>query len=208
MPQTPAHHAIQAMKLLRRRRSEIPTSSMADIAFLLLIFFLVTTTINVDTGIAMVLPPDWHHEPPEVKERNMLAVQLNAAGALRIEDRPATVDDVSDWVQRHVLNCAPDTGYPCDAALAESPRRAVVSIKTSRQTAYEAYIDVLDAVWSAYHGLWDAEARAQGHPSFGQLKQADPSAAASIRKAFPAQVSVAEPDGVEATPLTSSLRAQ
>ena len=132
--------------------------------------------------------------PPEVKERNMLAVRLNAAGALLIEDGPAKLDEVSEWVQRHVLNCATGYGYPCEARLAESPHRAIVSIKTARETPYEAYIDVLDAVWGTYYAVWDAEARTHGTASFAQLKQADPVAADAIRKALPAQISVADPD--------------
>ena len=68
------------LKKKERSEAEIPTASMADIAFLLLIFFLVTTTIDVDTGIGMVLPPKLEDdvEPPPVKERNMLKILVEA----------------------------------------------------------------------------------------------------------------------------------
>ena len=71
----------------------MPTSSMADIAFLLLIFFLVTTTIDVDTGIGMTLPPKLEEEvdPPPVKERNMLKILVNAPGQVLLEDKPSSM---------------------------------------------------------------------------------------------------------------------
>ncbi|WP_251981176.1 ExbD/TolR family protein, partial [Salinibacter ruber] len=82
--------------LLEKRRSDreeasIPTAGMADIAFLLLIFFLVTTTINVDTGIGMTLPPKLkpEQEPPPVKERNLMNVLVNASGDVLVDEERA-----------------------------------------------------------------------------------------------------------------------
>ena len=68
------------LKKKKREGAEINGSSMADIAFLLLIFFLVTTTINVDTGIGMVLPPplDPEQEPPPIRERNLMTILVNS----------------------------------------------------------------------------------------------------------------------------------
>ncbi len=95
--------------LLGKKRSreggEIPTASMADIAFLLLIFFLVTTTIDVDTGIGMTLPPklEEDQEPPPVKERNMLAILVNAQGQVLLEDQPSAVARIRGEVKKHKL---------------------------------------------------------------------------------------------------------
>ena len=78
----------------KREEAEIPTSSMADIAFLLLIFFLVTTTIDVDTGIGMTLPPELDETvpPPPIKERNVLKILVNEAGQVLLEDRPSGIE--------------------------------------------------------------------------------------------------------------------
>src|SRR5690625_1408632 len=98
--------------LLDKRRSrpsaDIPSSSLADIAFLLLIFFLVTTTIDVDTGIGMTLPPPLEddQEPPPVRERNMLAILDNAQGQELIEEQPASLNQIRKDAVRHVTDFA------------------------------------------------------------------------------------------------------
>lgn len=183
--------------LLKKKKSreggEIPTASMADIAFLLLIFFLVTTTINVDTGIGMTLPPklEEDQEPPPVRERNMLKILVNAQGQVLIEERPAAVPMVRDEVKKHVLNNGQDPDY------AESIDKAVVSLKTDRQTPYDTYINVLDEIWMAYFEMWDAEARAMGYPSYDAYKRyidENNIDVNEIREKIKAQISIAEPD--------------
>lgn len=186
--------------LLDKRRedkdeAEIPTASMADIAFLLLIFFLVTTTINVDTGINMTLPPklEEEQEPPPVKERNMLKIRVNAEGQVLLEGEIAPIPKIRDEVKKHVLNNGKDPNY------AESPDDAVVSIKTARQTPYDTYIDVLDEAWMAYFELWDAEARELGYENYKAFKndpanETAPGEKNAIREKIPAAVSIAEPD--------------
>jgi biopolymer transport protein ExbD len=186
-----------------REEGEIPTSGMADIAFLLLIFFLVTTTINVDTGIGMTLPPklDPDQKPPPVKERNLFKILVNAQGELLIEEEPARVPQLRDRVKKHVLN------YGQDPNLADSPKKAVISIKTDAQTPYETYITVLDEVWMAYREIWDQIARTGQTPqgeSVGLGKTyssyqeyyntLEPNEDNKIRDAFGAQISIAEPD--------------
>ncbi len=183
----------------KRERDEIqvPLAGMADIAFLLLIFFLVVTTIDMDTGIGMTLPPklDEDQEPPPVRERNVLNLLINAQGQLLMNDEPSNVGEVRDQVIRHVTN------FGDDPNLSERPGLAVVSIKTQAQTRYERYIDVLDEVWMAYFTIWDDAARS-GEYTDGityssydayrnQLGEDEDN---MIREAFPAQISVAEPD--------------
>ncbi len=178
-------------KKKQRREAEIPTSSMADIAFLLLIFFLVTTTIDVDTGIGMTLPPelDENVEPPPVKERNSLKILINSAGQVLLEDLPSSVAQIRSEVQTHVQNQGQDPRY------SESPRKALVSIKTDRQTPYNMYIATLDEVWMAYFEIWDNEARGMGflnyHEYRASLESGDENV---IREKWPAQISLAEPD--------------
>ena len=175
----------------QRREAEIPTSSMADIAFLLLIFFLVTTTIDVDTGIGMTLPPelDPEVEPPPVKERNILKILINTQGQVLIENEPSAIARVREEVRKHVTNNGADPGY------AENPNKAVVSIKTDRQTPYNMYIQALDEVWMAYFELWDAEARNLGHANYQEFRASLlPGDENPIREKIPAQISLAEPD--------------
>ena len=182
--------------LLGKKRSremgEIPTASMADIAFLLLIFFLVTTTIDVDTGIGMTLPPklEEDQEPPPVKERNMLAILVNAQGQVLLEDQPSAVSRIRAEVKKHTLNEGQDPNY------AESMSRAVVSLKTDRQTPYDVYISVLDEIWMAYFEMWDAEARRLGYPSYDAYRTyiEESGEENAIREKIKAQISIAEPD--------------
>jgi len=195
--------------LLEKRRGdrddvEIPTSSMADIAFLLLIFFLVTTTINVDTGIGMTLPPklDQQQEPPPVKDRNMFRVLVNSEGDVLIEGERANLSNIRDRVKEHVTN------FGQNPDLSDKPSDAVISIKTDAQTPYRIYIETLDEVWMAYREIWDQIARTgtdigpnrerviQG--SFKNYQEyrstLEPGDENQIRTAFPANISIAEPD--------------
>jgi len=186
-----------------RDEAEIPTAGMADIAFLLLIFFLVTTTINVDTGIGMTLPPklDPNQKPPPVKERNLFKILVNSQGELLIEEEPANVGQLRQRVKNHVTN------YGEDPDLAVSPDKAVISIKTDAQTPYNTYIEVLDEVWMAYREIWDGIARSGQTPQGDDVgldqtysnyqeyyNSLDPEDDNKIRDAFGAQISIAEPD--------------
>lgn len=183
-----------------RKEAEIPTSSMADIAFLLLIFFLVTTTIDVDTGIGMTLPPklDEEVEPPPVKERNILKILVNSEGQVLLEDEPSAVRLIREQVVTHVKNDGKDPRY------AESADKAVVSIKVDRQTPYDIYIQTLDEVWMAYFEMWDELARREGMPNYKAYRDAlGPDEDNVIRDQIPAQISIAEPDAGSEGPSVS-----
>lgn len=188
-----------------REEASIPTAGMADIAFLLLIFFLVTTTINVDTGIGMTLPPKLKPEqkPPPVKERNLMKILVNAQGDVLVEEERASVAQIRERVKKHVLN------YGQNPDLAVSPDDAVISIKTDAQTPYSTYIEVLDEVWMSYREIWDQIARTNTLPGpeggAAGLEQTyssyleyynslGPNEENQIREAFGAQISIAEPD--------------
>ncbi|MCY3487694.1 MAG: biopolymer transporter ExbD [Bacteroidetes bacterium] len=178
-------------KKKNRQGAEIPTSSMADIAFLLLIFFLVTTTIDVDTGIGMTLPPepDETTPPPPVSDRNMLKILINAQGQVLLEDLPSSVGQIRNEVLTHVQNNGADARY------SDSPSKAVVSIKTDRLTPYNLYIQTLDEVWMAYFEIWDIEARTMGHANYVEYRsELEAGEENEIRDKWPAQVSLAEPD--------------
>ena len=177
------------LKKKDRSEAEIPTASMADIAFLLLIFFLVTTTIDVDTGIGMVLPPKLEDdvEPPPVRERNMLKILVNETGQVLLEDKPSAVDLIRDEVITHVTNNGVDPNYSV------SPKSAIISIKTSQQTPYNVYIQVLDEVWMGYFAIWNSELRSMGSPHT-DYSEAPDDVKSEIRDKYPAAISIAEPD--------------
>jgi biopolymer transport protein ExbD len=164
---------------------------MADIAFLLLIFFLVTTTIDVDTGILMQLPPplDEQQKPPPIKERNMLAVLVNAQGDILVENELTRLPQVREEVIKHVTNNGQDPRY------AEDADHAIVSLKTDRQTSYDSYIDVLDEIWMGYRTIWDGEARKLGFADYetyaATLGENDVDV---IKERIKAKISLAEPD--------------
>lgn len=180
------------LKKKKREAGEIPTSSMADIAFLLLIFFLVTTTIDVDTGIGMVLPPklDENVEPPPIRERNVLKILVNEQGQVLVEDSPSSTALIRNEVKTHITNNGVDPDY------SEAPDEALVSIKTARETPYNDYIEVMDEVWMAYFEVWDSEARRMGFENYAAYTASieGQDVENAIRELYPAAISIAEPD--------------
>ena len=172
-----------------REGAEVPSSSLADIAFLLLVFFLVVTTIDIDTGIGLVLPPppDPEQPPPEVRERNILKVLMNERGLILINDQPSAVRDVQDRVFSHVTNRGVNPN------LSETPQQAVVSVKTDRQTQYDFYIEMLDEIIGAYRAIWNSEARDRGYRDYQHFVDVN-GEANQIRREFPMNISLAEPD--------------
>jgi biopolymer transport protein ExbD len=175
----------------QKRESKIPDAGIADIAFLLLVFFLVVTTIDVDTGIGMTLPPPLPEDsvPPEVKNRNMLAVLVNNQGELLIEGQLAVVNDLRAEVVKHTLNRGVDPTY------AESPEKAIVSLKTERETPYAVYVSVLDQIMLGYRDIWDSEARTKGFSDYTSYKHSiGKDGDDEIRDQFPTRISLAEPE--------------
>lgn len=172
-----------------REDAEIPMSSLADIAFLLLIFFLVVTTIDVDTGIGLILPPipDENTEPPPVKERNLLNILVNAQGMVLIDEEPASLNIVKDRIKEFVDNNG------ADPDLSESPDDAIVSIKTTRQTPYNVYIDMLDEVMGAYAELRNQVSMERFGVPFESFED-NSVEQEEIQELYPKKISIAEPD--------------
>ena len=134
-----------------RMKNEINAGSMADIAFLLLIFFLVTTTIVEDKGITVKLPP-WSEEDPEtqrLKERNVYAVLVNAGNELLVRGQPMRVSDLRDNAKEFIANPNGRSDY------AEKPTMAIISLKNDRGTEYRTYLAVYNELKGAYNELWD-----------------------------------------------------
>lgn len=168
---------------------EIDAAPMADIAFLLLIFFLVVTTIDIDTGIGLILPPipDDVTPPPPVHERNLMNILVNSQGMVLINEQPAAVSSVRDRVREFVDNNG------VDPDLSESPDDAIISIKTDRLTPYNIYIDMLDEVMGAYAELRNSASLEQFGVPFSSLSQGS-ERLELIQGMYPKKISIAEPD--------------
>jgi biopolymer transport protein ExbD len=177
------------LKKKKREGADINGSSMADIAFLLLIFFLVTTTINVDTGIGMVLPPplDPEQEPPPIRERNLMKILVNAQGLVLMDEEPVPITEVRTKLIEFIDN--PED----NEELAVSPDAAIVSLKTQRETPYSIYIDMLDEVMGAYKDLRDAASRSNYGVPYDALADDSPQQN-QIQDMYPKKISIAEPD--------------
>lgn len=176
--------------LLKKRKREEPDingSSMADIAFLLLIFFLVTTTINVDTGIGLVLPPplEDEQEPPPIKERNLMNILVNSEGRILMDDEPKQIEEVKQTLIEFIKNPSNDP------ELAETPDLAIISIKTQRQTPYRIYVNMLDEVMGSYKDLRDEASRANYGVPYGALEDESPQQE-QIKDMYPKKISIAE----------------
>ncbi|MBO6536022.1 MAG: biopolymer transporter ExbD [Balneolaceae bacterium] len=178
------------LKKKKREGAEINGSSMADIAFLLLIFFLVTTTINVDTGIGMVLPPplDEEVDPPPIRERNQMNILVNAQGLILMDEQPTAITEVREKLKEFIDN--PNN----DETLAVSPEAAIVSLKTQKETPYRIYIDMLDEVMGAYKELRDAASRANYGVEFDRL-QPESAQREQIQDMYPKKISIAAEEG-------------
>ncbi len=179
------------LKPRKKRDAEIPSASMADIAFLLLIFFLVTTTIDADKGIYMQLPPpiEDNNPPPEINQRNLLNVLVSADGQVLIDNEVTNVSAIRDIVKRHILNNGREPNFSV------SPDKAVTSFKTKRGLPYETYIAVLDEIKSAYNEVRDEAARQEFGVSYGEYRaRLEDGEEDTIADKYPLKISLAEPD--------------
>lgn len=202
-----------------RMSNEINAGSMADIAFLLLIFFLVTTTIASDKGILNILPPkqDPNIPPPDIKvnERNIFNVLINANDDLLIEgEYRRTPDGLDEDVKEFILNF----GAPDEEAVAlfnslpaslqaqalrrpessDSPGEAIVSIKTDRGTSYELYLEVFDLAKKAYFEIYGERVglTADEYRSLTDDDEASRTLQDKGKEGIPMAISIAEPNKI------------
>lgn len=170
-----------------RMKNEINAGSMADIAFLLLIFFLVTTTIVEDKGILVKLPP-WSDEEPDItklKERNVYAVLVNAQNDLLVRGEAMDISQLRENAKEFIANPSQRPDY------AESPVNAIISLKNDRGTEYGTYLTVYNELKGAYSELWDElSLRRYGVPYSDEMPFAQKK---SIRDEIPFVISEAEP---------------
>lgn len=156
--------------MAKRAAPEVNAGSMADIAFLLLIFFLVTTTIEKDKGLLRSLPPidDSEVEPPIIKEKNLFTVLINRNNQLLVEDEQMELKDLRQAAIDFLDNGGSTNaeGETCDYCKgkrledsSDHPDKAIISMKHDRETSYEKYMDVQNELVAAYNILREREAR-------------------------------------------------
>lgn len=181
-----------------RPTPDIPNASMADIAFLLLVFFLVTTTIASDRGLSMQLPepPNPQVEDVPLPDRNLFTILINSNDDVLVEKEPWTgnMRELTDAIKIFIRNNG------ADPTQSDSPDVATVSFKTDRGTSYEKYIEILDAIQAAYYEIyaenvglttaqWREKASDLNNPANLEIYNRS-------RDGYPMRLSIAEPSSV------------
>jgi biopolymer transport protein ExbD len=189
--------------MAKKAAPEINAGSMADIAFLLLIFFLVTTTMDVDTGITRKLPPpvENNDEDIDVKDRNVLKILVNNQDRLLIDGKPGDISQlkskVIDFITIHPGN--PD--YPeintkfIKQLNREVPvSKGIISLKSARGTSYDMYINVQNTLAAAFNELKDRFSQEEFGMKYSKLIVEDKIDA--VNAAIPVAISEAEPEDI------------
>jgi hypothetical protein len=202
--------------MARRATPEVNAGSMADIAFLLLIFFLVTTTIEKDKGISRQLPPI---EPPTdidvvIKQKNLFVVNVNKDDQLLVEDELMQLKDLRQAAIDFLDNGGAPQGSPeycsyCkgkrDQGSSDNPDKAIISVQNDRLTSYNMYIAVQNELVAAYNFLRDRISQERYGWKFTEMKKAIDEGSfrgnedamqeklEEIQKLYPLKLSEAEP---------------
>jgi biopolymer transport protein ExbD len=190
---------------MAKKIPQINASSMADISFLLLIFFLVTTSMDVNQGLARRLPP-----PPEdeqkvedeenkVKKRNLLIVKINSANQLMVQGQLLDIHQLRDKVKEFVLNENDDPHLPevftdvdfgAPIGYAKHTKQHVISVQNDVDTEYQAYLDVQNELVAAYNELRNECAQGYFHKAYNELSEDQQK---QVMKVYPQKISEAEP---------------
>ena len=163
--------------MARRSSPEVNAGSMADIAFLLLIFFLVTTTIETDSGISRKLPPiEEQEEDVIIKQKNIFTVLLNGKDQILVEDELMELEDIRAAAIEFLDNGGGKGEDACDyckgkgdPSASDNPDKAIVSLKNERETSYAAYISVQNELVAAYTHLRNIRAEELYGESYSEM---------------------------------------
>ena len=175
--------------MFKRKKREVPslnTTSTADISFMLLILFLVTSSMDIDKGLTRQLPPltpdEQRVEQTDVDERNVLRLQISADGHLTCNDKPLPIGKLRQRVEEFV-------GVTSDRL------QHTIQLETDREADYEAYFDVQNEIVAAYNALRNRQAKKQyGH----SLAECTPDQKTALRNYYPqriAEVNNAQEEG-------------
>jgi len=151
--------------MAKRAAPEVNAGSMADIAFLLLIFFLVTTTIETDSGLNRKLPPmEDQVDPPIIRQKNIFTVLVSKNDQLLVEEELVDIADLRSLAIAFLDNGGGVGDEACDycqgerdEASSDNPDKAIISLKNDRETSYKVYIAVQNELVAAYNDLRNRE---------------------------------------------------
>jgi len=189
--------------MARKKRSfpEVPSSSLADIAFLLIIFFIVSTTMDVDSGIYRVLP-QWvdNVEAPKINKRNTFVILINKNNDLAINGEFAQVSEIGDRLKEFILN-------PLDKVTLSEKKEVeiegiglfmrsegIVSLQNDRGTDYGAYMQVQNEIVKTINQIRNDYAMQHFGMKMDKLSEIQRDA---VTKAFPTAISEAEPQEIK-----------
>ena len=184
---------------MARKTPEINSSSQADIAFLLLCFFLMTTSMDVDYGITRRLPPpvQAEQEDTKVKERNVMNVMVNKSDKLLVNNRPCDISMLKDLAKdfmtpREGDDSAPETEVKTfgEGIGKITMSKGVISLQNDRGTSYAMYISVQNELARAFNEMKADLAKEKWGKTLDQLTEEQTKA---INEAVPVRVSEAEP---------------
>ena len=188
---------------MARKMPQLNTGSMADISFLLLTFFLLTSSINTDMGITRKLPPplDPNVKPPEIKQRNIFTVLVNQNNKLLVENQPSDISLLRAQTKEFLSNPTNNPDLP-EMEMKDIPylgeiyvaKNAIISLKNDRGTSYEMYIQVQNELTAAINELRDKLSMEKFGVKFSVLTNEDYIEA--IKKAIPVTISEAEPENI------------
>lgn len=185
----------------KRKVPDINSSSTADIAFLLLIFFLITTSMDTDRGLARRLPPPPEKDQPEnedkIKERNVLQVLLNSSDQLMCGGEYTNIKQLKQKAKEFIANEGNDENLPERVAKEISffgttmiTEKHVISLQNDRGSSYQAYIDVQNELVAAYNELRNEVSQEKWQVNYAEL---DAEQQKAIREIYPQKISEAEP---------------
>lgn len=189
---------------MAKKKRKVPglnASSTADISFILLIFFLVTTSMDTDTGLARRLPPPPENENSEaeidVKERNVLNVKVNSLGQIMVNGDLLDIAQLCDRAKEFVKNENNDPNLPEKHAknipllgMCAVTDKHVISVQTDRGTSYNVYFQIQNELVRAYNELRDELSKAKFGKLYANLTEEQQEA---IRGYYPQKISEAEP---------------
>jgi len=163
--------------MAKRSAPEVNAGSMADIAFLLLIFFLVTTTIETDSGISRKLPPiEESEEDVVIKQKNIFTVLLNGKDQILVEDELMELEEIRAAAIEFLDNGGGKGEDGCDYCKgkrdprsSDNPDKAIISLKNERETSYAAYISVQNELVAAYTHLRNVRAEELYGESYSEM---------------------------------------
>jgi biopolymer transport protein ExbD len=188
---------------MAKKIPEIPSASLADIAFMLLIFFLVTTTMDVDSGLERRLPqwvdPEELEDDQQIKERNVFVVLVNRNNQLLVEGEYADIDNLRERAKNFMANPYDEEDLP-EKEPKQVPffgetmvTKGIISLRNDLDTKYGTYIAVQNELVAAINELRDELAKEEFGESYESLDRDKQNA---IREIYPSRISEAEPKKV------------